>query len=183
MNTTITFIGLLFCTLVVVVVLFKFLRSEASKTDKGYKLKGAAAGFVVILGFVMAAYTQLAKIQTIPKSQHEQIIKNLETQLRLEKWTITGNIEKEGDPTYRGVKAVYDPPEPIIHFDNVSGRFTLSDVLICRKRGYPKVIFQCEDYYPFPVEIVENNANYEINKETKTIYINQPIILEKRNGN
>ena len=177
----ITFIVILFCTLIVVVVLFKFLRSEASKTDKGYKLKGAAAGFVVILGFVIAAYTQVAN--TIPKSQHDKIIKALETRLRLEKWTITGNIEKEGDLTYLGVKAVYNPPEPIVKFDNVSRTVTLSDVLICPERGYPKIVFQCEDYYPFPVDIVENNADYEISEETKTIYIKYPIILEKRIGN
>jgi hypothetical protein len=174
MNSIIVFAIILFSTLIVVIVLFKFLKSDASKTDKGYRLKGAAAGFVVILGFVVAAYSQL--IKTIPISQHNEIIE----QLKLEKWTISGDIEKEGDPTYLGVTAVYDPPKPVIYIDMNTQKVTLSDVLICRERGFPKIIFRCEGYHSFPLEIDENND--QIDEKSKTIYIKTPILLEKRNG-
>ncbi len=174
MNSTITLILILFCTLIVVYVLFKFLKSEASKTDKGTKLKGAAAGFVVIFGLVMTAYTQLAK--SIPLSQHQEIIE----QFQLEKWTITADIKKEGDSTFSGIVAIYDPPKPIVYIDKVNEKIILSDVLICRYLGYPKVNIGCEGYYSYPLEISENNDDYLIDKKNKTIHYLPLIRLERK---
>lgn len=176
MTSTITFILIIFSTLIVVFVLFKFLKSEASKSDKGYMLKGAAAGFVVILGFIMTSYNQIVK--SIPLSKHKEIIE----QFQLEKWTITANIKKEGDVSFGGIVAVYDPPKPIVHIDTLNEKITLSDVLICRHRGYPKINVGCEGYYSFPLEIDEANDDYRIDNKTQTIHFVPLIRLERKNN-
>jgi hypothetical protein len=176
----ITFFAILFSTLIVVVVLFKFLKSDASKTDKGYRLKGAAAGFVVILGFVIVAYNQLAN--SIPMSEHEEAI----AQLQQEKWTIFGKIVKEGDKDLediRGISAVYIPEKPLVSIDVTSERITISDVLFCISSDhpvYPRVDIGCEGYYSYPIEIKDDPNYFIINKQTQTIECRLPIRLEKK---
>jgi len=174
----IAFIIIVFSTLIVVVVLFRFLRSEAEKSDKGYKLKGAAAGFVVIIGSIMGIFTAVSKINTIPISKHEEELRKWKP----EKWTISAEIEKEGDTTFAGVNARYDPPEPSVQVDRDTRRIVVSDVLIVPNYGYPTIIFYCEgeDYFAVPMKIDNKNSAFEINLEKHNIKINTLIKLAKR---
>lgn len=173
MTSIITFLLIIFSALIIVWVLFKFLRSDASKTNRGYQLKGAAAGFVVILGFIMTSYTLF--FNSIPMSKHKEIVEQLE----LKKWTIFADIEIGDDSDLEKISVVYVPEKPLFTIDS-DAVITLSDVLVAGEI-YPEMKIKCEGYRSYPLKINEDRDYYRIDKQAKTIKCLLPIKLDKNN--
>jgi hypothetical protein len=157
------FILILFSILLIVFVLFKFLKSGASKDDKGFKLTGAAAGFAILLQIGMGAWTKFSG--AIPLKEHEAQINSL----MQDKWTITTDIKKEGDPSFSDIEATYDPPKPILRINPNSQKAYISDILVCRTHSFPKITFSCPGFLPYTLEI--DNKVDQVDEMTKTIYI------------
>lgn len=146
MSTTLSFILVLFSSLMVVFILFKFLRSKAIIISSGLsstkkKISGGAAGFVIIFSLIFGFYKQV--YGTISIEEHETELKKLEMQLKPEIWKIRGKVVSNNDHNV-GIAGIMVRPIPqIVSYTDSNGEFILEDFIVYPDTPLGALQFSC----------------------------------------